>query len=68
MGYLVVAYWNGLANNAMTDEQRAALDPASREYMQRVNGSKTHVVGMLLYNTVLWLLKGCWAVYYARLT
>ncbi|KAK0651470.1 hypothetical protein B0T16DRAFT_453931 [Cercophora newfieldiana] len=67
MGYLVVAYWKGLANNAMTDEQRATLDPDSQEYMQRVNGFKTHVVGML-YNTVLWLLKGCWAVYYARLT
>ncbi|KAK0645455.1 hypothetical protein B0T16DRAFT_314222, partial [Cercophora newfieldiana] len=68
MAYLVVAYWKGLANNAMTDEQRAALDPNSEEHMLRVNGSKTHVVGLLLYTTLLWLLKGCWAVYYARLT
>lgn len=68
MGYLVAACWKGLANNAMTDEHRATLDPNSQEYRWRVNGSKTHVTGMLLYNTVLWLLKGCWAVYYARLT
>ncbi|KAH8882507.1 hypothetical protein GQ53DRAFT_812006 [Thozetella sp. PMI_491] len=67
MAYLVVAYWKGLANNAMTDEQRAALDPLSEEYTLRVNGSKTHVVGLLLYTTLLWLLKGCWVVYYSRL-
>jgi hypothetical protein len=68
MAYLVVAYWKGLANNAMTDEQRAALDPNSEEHVLRVNGSKSHVAGLLLYTTLLWLLKGCWAVYYARLT
>ncbi|KAK4453873.1 hypothetical protein QBC34DRAFT_171908 [Podospora aff. communis PSN243] len=53
MGYLVVAYWQGLANNAMTDVKRAALDLDSREYIHRVNGSKLNVVRMLLYNTVL---------------
>lgn len=68
MAYLVVAYWKGLANNGMTDQQRAALDPNSEEYRLRVNGSKTHVVGLFLYTTQLWLLKGCWTVYYARLT
>ncbi|KAI0135943.1 hypothetical protein F4776DRAFT_671124 [Hypoxylon sp. NC0597] len=68
MAYLVVAYWKGLANNAMTDAQRAALSPESQEWHLRVNGSKTHVVGLLLYTTLLWLLKACWLVYYARLT
>ncbi|KAI0385732.1 hypothetical protein F5Y04DRAFT_291184 [Hypomontagnella monticulosa] len=68
MAYLVVAFWKGLANNAMTDAQRAALDPQSTEWHLRVNGSKTHVVGLLLYTTLLWLLKACWLVYYARLT
>ncbi|RYP41264.1 hypothetical protein DL767_001118 [Monosporascus sp. MG133] len=68
MAHLVVAYWKGLANNAMTDEQRRLLDPASEEWQLRVNGSKTHVVGLLLYTTLLWLLKACWLVYYARLT
>ncbi|OTA97872.1 hypothetical protein M434DRAFT_64830 [Hypoxylon sp. CO27-5] len=68
MAYLVVAYWKGLANNAMTDAQRAVLSPESQEWHLRVNGSKTHVVGLLLYTTLLWLLKACWLVYYARLT
>lgn len=68
MAYMVVAYWKGFANNAMTDEQRAALDPTSVEWTLRVNGSKTHVTGLLLYLTLLWILKGCWVVYYARLT
>ncbi|KAK6948123.1 hypothetical protein Daesc_009887 [Daldinia eschscholtzii] len=57
MAYLVVAYWKGLANNAMTDAQRAALDPSSEEWYLRVSGSKTHVVGLILYTTLLWLLK-----------
>ncbi|RYP47066.1 hypothetical protein DL769_011344 [Monosporascus sp. CRB-8-3] len=68
MAHLVVAYWKGLANNAMTDEQRRLLRPGSEEWQLRVNGSKTHVVGLLLYTTLLWLLKACWLVYYARLT
>lgn len=68
MAHLVVAYWKGLSNNAMTDEQRHSLNPTSEEWRLRVNGSKTHVVGLLLYTTLLWLLKGCWLVYYARLT
>ncbi|SPN99271.1 related to integral membrane protein PTH11 [Cephalotrichum gorgonifer] len=66
--YYVVAFWKGLANNGMTPEQREALDPSSLEWELRVNGSKTHVIGLLLYTTVLWLLKGCWVVYYMRLT
>ncbi|KAK4156699.1 hypothetical protein C8A00DRAFT_12410 [Chaetomidium leptoderma] len=58
----------GLANNAMTDEARAALDPLSEEYSARVLGSKIHIVGLLSYTTLLWLLKGCWTIYYDRLT
>ncbi|GKT46128.1 uncharacterized protein ColSpa_06309 [Colletotrichum spaethianum] len=66
--YYVVAFWKGFANNGMTDEQRATLDPASEEWQLRVNGSKTHVIGLLLYTTLLWLLKACWVIYYSRLT
>lgn len=66
--YFVVAYWKGFANNGMTDEQRATLDPDSEEWQLRVNGSKTHVIGLILYATLIWLLKGCWTIYYARLT
>lgn len=68
MAYFVVAWWKGYANNAMTDAERAALDPNSEEYYLRVSGSKTHVTGLLLYTTLLWLLKGCWVFYYMRLT
>ncbi|GJC87296.1 hypothetical protein ColLi_10134 [Colletotrichum liriopes] len=66
--YYVVAFWKGLANNGMTDGQRASVDPTSEEWQLRVNGSKTHVIGLLLYTTLLWLLKACWVVYYSRLT
>lgn len=66
--YYVVTYWKGLANNGMSDQERLELEPDSEEWVLRVNGSKTHVVGLLLYTTLLWLLKGCWVVYYLRLT
>ncbi|KAF4969170.1 hypothetical protein FSARC_3546 [Fusarium sarcochroum] len=68
--YFVVAKWNGLANNGITPAQRKALldDPDGPEWQLRINGSKTHVIGLLLYMTLLWLLKGYWVVYYMRLT
>lgn len=31
LAYSVGAYWHGLANNGMTDEQRKNLDPSSEE-------------------------------------
>ncbi|KAJ4367256.1 hypothetical protein N0V85_009139 [Neurospora sp. IMI 360204] len=66
--YFLVTTFHGLANNAMTDTQRALLSPQSEEYQLRILGSKTHVAGLLLYTTLLWLLKACWSIYYARLT
>ncbi|GAB1218634.1 hypothetical protein ATERTT37_007897 [Aspergillus terreus] len=66
--YCVGAWWHGLANNAMTDEQRASLSPDSPEYHLRVGGSKTQVLGWSLYTTLLWLLKACMAIFYSRLT
>ncbi|PYH71176.1 uncharacterized protein BO88DRAFT_486512 [Aspergillus vadensis CBS 113365] len=66
--YCVSAWWKGLANNAMTDAERAALSPTSEEYHLRVGGSKTQVLGWSLYTTLLWLLKSCMAVFYSRLT
>lgn len=65
--YCVGAWWKGLANNAMTDEQRASLDPDSQEYYLRVGGSKTQVLGWSLYTLLLWLLKSCMSVFYSRL-
>lgn len=35
LAYSVGAFWKGLANNGMTDEQRRLLDPNSEEYRLR---------------------------------
>jgi hypothetical protein len=66
--YMVGAWFKGLANNAMTDEQREQLSPESEEYRLRVGGSKVQVTGWSLYTLLLWLLKTCMAVFYSRLT
>ena len=65
---MVGAWFMGLANNAMTDEQRTTLSPDSEEYRLRVGGSKVQVAGWSLYTLLLWLLKTCMAVFYSRLT
>ncbi|MCJ1368714.1 hypothetical protein MMC16_007859 [Acarospora aff. strigata] len=66
--YTIGAYWKGLANSGMTEAQRATIDPASEEYRLRVNGSKTHIFGWFTYTALVWSLKACWILYYARLT
>ncbi|ERF68289.1 hypothetical protein EPUS_02745 [Endocarpon pusillum Z07020] len=66
--YIVGAWWRGLANNGMTPEERASLDPSSQEYALRVGGSKTQVIGWSLYTFLLWNLKLCMCVFYSRLT
>ncbi|KAL6249320.1 hypothetical protein RBB50_003173 [Rhinocladiella similis] len=66
--YIVGAWWLGLANNGMTDEQRQTLDPNSQEYRYRVNGSKTQLIGWSLYTLLLWTLKLCMIIFYHRLT
>jgi hypothetical protein len=57
----------GLANNSMTDEQRATLDPNSEEYHARVLGSKLQIVGYSLYSVLLWSLKAAMCNFYLRL-
>jgi hypothetical protein len=66
--YIVGAWWHGLANNGMTDEQRRTLEPDSEEWHLRIGGSKTQLVGWSLYTLLLWLLKFCMCIFYARLT
>lgn len=66
--YIVGAWWLGLANNGMTDEQRRTLNPESQEYSLRVGGSKTQLVGWSLYTLLLWTLKLCMCHFYSRLT
>ncbi|CAI7668271.1 unnamed protein product [Penicillium manginii] len=66
--YMVGAWFMGLANNSMTDEQRRTLSHSSEEYRLRVGGSKVQVAGWSLYTLLLWLLKTCMAIFYSRLT
>ncbi|KAJ5742812.1 uncharacterized protein N7511_011213 [Penicillium nucicola] len=66
--YIVGAWYMGLANNSMTREQRETLSTSSEEYRIRVGGSKVQVAGWSLYTLLLWLLKTCMAIFYARLT
>ena len=66
--YIVGAWFHGLANNGMTDEQRKTLDPASHEHSLRVGGSKTQLVGWSLYTLLLWTLKLCMCHFCSRLT
>ncbi|KAJ5764652.1 hypothetical protein N7533_003333 [Penicillium manginii] len=66
--YMVGAWFMGLANNSITDEQRRTLSHSSEEYRLRVGGSKVQVAGWSLYTLLLWLLKTCMAIFYSRLT
>ncbi|KAK1836342.1 hypothetical protein QBC39DRAFT_84762 [Podospora conica] len=68
LAYSVGAFWRGLANNGMTDEQRLLLDPNSEEFMLRVNGSKTQVAGWSTYTLLLWVIKAAMCTFYLRLT
>ncbi|KLU83806.1 hypothetical protein MAPG_02857 [Magnaporthiopsis poae ATCC 64411] len=68
LAYSVGAFWRGLANNGMTNEQRAAVVPESEEWWLRVNGSKTQVAGWSTYTLLLWLLKASMCAFYLRLT
>ncbi|KAL2015762.1 hypothetical protein VTK56DRAFT_4853 [Thermocarpiscus australiensis] len=68
LAYSVGALWKGLANNAMTDEQRRLLDPDSEEYRLRINGSKTQVAGWCIYTLLLWTIKAAMCTFYLRLT
>ncbi|KAL4865045.1 hypothetical protein BDV12DRAFT_200509 [Aspergillus spectabilis] len=68
LAYLVGAKYDGLTNSYMTDDERAALDPTSREYYNRIWGSKIQVAGWSLYAMVLWLIRLSLAVFYSRLT
>ncbi|KAK4150035.1 hypothetical protein C8A00DRAFT_37367 [Chaetomidium leptoderma] len=68
LAYSVGAFWKGLANNAMTDEERRLLDPNGEEYQLRVNGSKTQVAGWSTYTFLLWVIKAAMCTFFLRLT
>ncbi|KAH6687187.1 hypothetical protein F5X68DRAFT_134025 [Plectosphaerella plurivora] len=64
VGYLA----HGIANNGMTDEERANLSPTNPEYQMRITGSIIQLCGWTSYSIVLWLLKGSLLMLYRRLT
>lgn len=66
--HLVLAKFEGLTNSYMTDEQRASVDPNSKEYYNRVWGLKIQVMGWSFYAMILWLVKFSVAIFYSRLT
>ncbi|KAH7140664.1 hypothetical protein EDB81DRAFT_61153 [Dactylonectria macrodidyma] len=68
LAYSVGNIARGLANNSMTDAQRAALDPNSEEYELRILGSKIQLAGWSTYSFLLWVLKACMCTFYYRLT
>ncbi|RHZ66748.1 uncharacterized protein CDV56_108480 [Aspergillus thermomutatus] len=59
---------HGLANNGMTDAQRAALSHDDPEYRLRVIGSKIQVAGWTTYSVLIWSLKLSMLAFYLRLT
>ncbi|RYO91997.1 hypothetical protein DL764_008200 [Monosporascus ibericus] len=68
LAYSVGAKAQGLANNGMTDEERATLSPNSPEYHTRVIGSKIQLCGWASYSVLLWSLKASLLMFYLRLT
>ncbi|RDW72818.1 hypothetical protein BP6252_06725 [Coleophoma cylindrospora] len=67
LAYFAVNHGQSLANNSMTDAERAALSPDSTEYQLRVFGSKIQVVGWTSYVCLIGTLKSAVLVFYIRL-
>ncbi|KAI0857448.1 hypothetical protein F4860DRAFT_517902 [Xylaria cubensis] len=68
LGYSVGSVAHGLANNGMTDAERAALSPDDPEYQTRVIGSKIQIAGWSIYSSLMCFLKLSVLVFYIRLT
>ncbi|KAF7589611.1 hypothetical protein BBP40_004025 [Aspergillus hancockii] len=68
LAYSVGNVAHGLANNGMTDVQRAALSLDDPEYRYRVIGSKIQLAGWTTYSALIWSLKLSMLAFYVRLT
>ncbi|KAK4230343.1 hypothetical protein QBC38DRAFT_469286 [Podospora fimiseda] len=68
LGYEIGNLAHGMANNGMTDAQRAALSPLDPEWDMRVIGSKIQVAGWTSYSTLMAVLKFAMLFFYLRLT
>lgn len=67
LAYNVVVGAHGLANNGMTDAQRAAITPSNPEWHLRVVGSKIQVAGWATYSALIGTLKLSMLAFYVRL-
>jgi hypothetical protein len=72
IGFAVLAYMvggvsRGLANNGISDTQRAALDINGLEFHLRVMGSQIHFSSWFLYCTLIWCLKMSVCAFFLRL-
>ncbi|KAF4337368.1 integral membrane protein PTH11 [Fusarium beomiforme] len=68
LAYSVGSIAHGLANNSITNKQRASLQPQDQEYQLRVTGSKIQLALWATYSSLLWILKAAMCTFYYRLT
>ncbi|KAF3492372.1 uncharacterized protein GIQ15_01889 [Arthroderma uncinatum] len=68
LGYSVGNLAHGLANNIMSDKERALLEVGSPEYEFRVIGSKIQISGWTVYTFLISMLKFSMLAFYIRLT
>ncbi|KAL8362542.1 hypothetical protein RB601_008066 [Gaeumannomyces tritici] len=68
LGYSIGNLAQGLANNGMTDEQRASIDVNGKEHELRVLGSQIQVAGWTVYSMLIWCFKLSMLFFYVRLT
>jgi hypothetical protein len=50
----------------MQHAQLGVFTPDDPEWIMRINGSKTQLIGWNLYVLLLWSLKTCMAIFYSR--
>ncbi|KAK2831948.1 hypothetical protein FQN49_007008 [Arthroderma sp. PD_2] len=68
LGYSVGNLAHGLANNIMSDKERATLPVGGPEYGFRVIGSKIQISGWTTYTCLISMLKFSMLAFYIRLT
>ncbi|KAM5478579.1 hypothetical protein McanCB56680_006270 [Microsporum canis] len=68
LGYHVGSQAHGLANNFMSNEERAKLSVDDPEYHFRVIGSKIQLAGWTTYTGLISMLKFSMLAFYIRLT
>ncbi|KAM0397010.1 hypothetical protein ACHAQC_004539, partial [Fusarium culmorum] len=68
LAYNIGILAHSLANNGMSEAERASISPSDSEYDLRVIGSKIQVAGWTIYSALIWSLKLSMLYFYTRLT